>query len=123
MAEIQVASSVWQKLGRGLRRQCPNCGAGRLFSGYLTIEPVCANCLQDNGQYPSDDAAPYFTILLVGHLLAPLAITVAVKWPQVSLLWVLGILLPVTLALTLGLLPVIKGGVVAVASHFKVIRR
>ncbi|MDI9409350.1 MAG: DUF983 domain-containing protein [Candidatus Pacebacteria bacterium] len=120
---LQATTTVWQKLWRGLQRHCPNCGQGKLFKGYLKVEPICAVCGQDNGQFPSDDAAPYFTILLVGHLVAPFAITMAVKWPTVSLWWQLGIFLPVTLGLTLGLLPLIKGGVIAVASHFKVIRR
>ena len=32
------------------------------------VRPTCEVCGHDNAQYPSDDAPPYFTILIVGHL-------------------------------------------------------
>ena len=61
--------SVLVGLRRGAARRCPNCGRGRLFKTYLKIRPVCDACGHDNGQYPSDDAPPYFTILIIGHLI------------------------------------------------------
>ena len=35
-------------VGRGLARLCPNCGNGRLFEGYLRVQPVCNYCSADN---------------------------------------------------------------------------
>ena len=98
---------------RGWVGRCPACGEGRLFGRYLKVEPICAACGQDNGRYPADDAPPYFTILLVGHLaVAPmLAFPFIWEWPAAV---VLGLTLPALLVATLLLLPRVKGAVIAV---------
>lgn len=106
-----MASRMGQGVWRGVRGLCPNCGEGRLFRRYLKVEPVCAACGHDNGRYRADDAPAYLTILLVGHLVvAPLlAFPFIWEWPVWS---VLLLTLPSLLALTLLLLPRIKGAVV-----------
>jgi uncharacterized protein (DUF983 family) len=103
-------------LGLGMKRgatlRCPNCGEGRLYRKYLKVQdcPVCGNA---NSRYPADDAPPYFTILIVGHLVvAPLLIFPFI-WRAPTAL-VLGTVMPVLLTLTLLLLPVVKGAVVGV---------
>ena len=100
-----------QALARGARRRCPECGEGHLFAGYLKVQPVCEVCGHDNGRYPADDAPPYFTILLVGHLVvAPMLIFPFIwQWPAGL---VLAITLPVVVVLTLTLLPLVKGAVI-----------
>ena len=66
---------VLDGLRRGARGRCPNCGRGRLFRDYLKIQRVCRACAHNNGQYPADDAPPYFTILILGHVvIGPLLI-------------------------------------------------
>jgi uncharacterized protein (DUF983 family) len=108
-------------LGRGLQRRCPNCGNGRLFDGYLRVRPTCDACGSDNDRYPADDAPPYFTILLVGHLVvAPMLVLEAFRtWP----LWLsLGIATSLVLACTLVLLPFIKGGVVGACWALGIVR-
>lgn len=98
-------------LARGLRRRCPNCGRGKLFAGYLKVAPTCADCGHNNGQYRADDAPPYFTILIVGHLVVGPLLAFPFIWK--SPLWlVLGTTLPALLLLTLLLLPRIKGAVI-----------
>jgi uncharacterized protein (DUF983 family) len=95
----------------GARRRCPECGEGKLFRGYLKVQPVCEVCGHDNGRYPSDDAPPYFTILIVGHLVvAPMLVFPFIwQWPA----WlVLSITLPILLVLTLLILPRVKGAVI-----------
>jgi uncharacterized protein (DUF983 family) len=106
-------SNVWTGLKRGVLGQCPNCGVGKLFRSYLKVDPICAACGHDNAQYPSDDAPPYFTILIVGHVLvAPvLCFSFILTWP-VGL--VLALTLPSIMALTLLLLPRVKGAVIGV---------
>jgi uncharacterized protein (DUF983 family) len=102
---------ILQGLARGFRRRCPNCGEGRLFNGYLAVQPRCAACGHDNGQYRADDAAPYFTILVVGHLvIGPILIFPFILTAPLGL--VLGTTLPALTVVTLGLLPVIKGAVI-----------
>ena len=104
-------SHVFSGLARGFRRRCPHCGEGRLLRGYVKVEPSCPSCGHDNAQYPSDDAPPYFTILLVGHLvIAPVLVLPFISdWP---IGWVLLATLPALLVLTLWLLPRIKGAVI-----------
>jgi uncharacterized protein (DUF983 family) len=58
-------------LARGARGRCPACGQGHLFDGYLRIVPACSACGVPLGRIRADDAPPYFTIFLAGHLLVP----------------------------------------------------
>ena len=108
-----VGHSPLTGLKRGARGQCPNCGKGRLFRAYLKIRPICEICGHDNGQYPADDAPPYFTILIVGHLVVGplLAFHVIFTWPPGL---VLAVLLPSLTSLMLFMLPIVKGAVVGV---------
>jgi uncharacterized protein (DUF983 family) len=98
-------------LGRGLRALCPACGETRLFQGYLRVTPACAHCGAPLGLARADDAPPYFTILLVGHIVVPLMFMVERAW-QPALWLQMAIWLPATLALTLLLLRPIKGATV-----------
>jgi uncharacterized protein (DUF983 family) len=96
---------------RGFLGRCPQCGEGRLLHHYLKVEATCPVCAHDNGQYPADDAPPYFTILLVGHLaLVPLLVLPFIfTWP---IQWVLLTVLSFLAGLTLWLLPRVKGAVI-----------
>ncbi|PKR54469.1 DUF983 domain-containing protein [Thalassospira marina] len=107
------ASRFFTGLRRGLRRKCPNCGHGLAFSGYLKIRETCECCDHKLGEYRCDDAPPYFTIFIVGHIVVPGALAVEQSGSP-SLELQLGIWIPVTLFLTLALLPFIKGGVLGV---------
>lgn len=106
-----AARTVMVGLKRGARGRCPNCGRGKLFRAYLKVQSICAACGHDNGQYPSDDAPPYFTILIVGHLVvAPLLFLRFIwTWPVGA---VLAMLLPGLTVLILVFLPIVKGAVV-----------
>ncbi len=98
-------------LGRGLAMHCPACGQTRLFQGYLTVTPVCAHCGAPLGLARADDAPPYFTIFIVGHIIVGgmLILERTVTPP----LWVHAVIwLPLTLALALLLLRPIKGATV-----------
>lgn len=105
--------SAWVGLRRGALGRCPSCGRGRLFRAYLKIRPCCEVCAHDNGQYPADDAPPYFTILILGHLvIGPMLIFRFIwTWPTGL---VLAILMPALTVLTLTVLPIVKGAVVGV---------
>ena len=105
------AGQFFQGLLRGARRRCPECGEGHLFTGYLKIRPVCEVCGHENGRYPADDAPPYFTILIVGHLVvAPMLVFPFIwQWPA----WVVLVTtLPLLFVATLLILPRVKGAVV-----------
>ncbi|WP_174301130.1 DUF983 domain-containing protein [Caulobacter sp. S45] len=117
-----VPNPVFQGLRRGVRRRCPNCASGPLFLGYVKVLSPCPTCGHDNAQYRADDAGPYFTILLVGHLcIGPLLIFPFI-WK--SPIWlVLGTTLPLILVLTLLLLPVVKGAVIGAQWGMKAARQ
>lgn len=98
---------------RGLKRRCPNCGHGAAFAGYLKLTAVCEACDAPLGDIRADDAPPYFTIVLVGHVVVPLLLlSEQLLSPP---LWLHMAVWPaLTAALSLALLPVIKGGVLGV---------
>ncbi len=91
--------------------RCPICGQARIFQGYLTVTPVCANCGAPLGLARADDAPPYFTIFIVGHVIvAGMLILEKTCTPP---LWVhAAIWLPLTVALAMLLLRPIKGATV-----------
>jgi uncharacterized protein (DUF983 family) len=98
-------------LQRGFFGRCPNCGRGAILRGYLKVNQVCSACGLALGDFRADDAPPYFTILIVGHLVIPsMLVLEELRHPPE---WVhLAIWLPLTLIMTLILLPRIKGAVI-----------
>jgi uncharacterized protein (DUF983 family) len=103
--------AVFQAMLRGALGRCPACGRGRLFERYLKVADHCTVCNEAMHHHRADDAPPYFTIVIAGHLLVPLLIgfEAAFRPP----LWLhAAIWVPVTLALCLALLPVVKGAIV-----------
>ena len=107
-------------LGRGLRGRCPACGKSHLFNGFLRVVTECSNCGAPLGLARSDDAPPYFTILIVGHLVIPAAVIVQqVSDPPIWLM--ASIFMPLTFCLAVGLLRPIKGAVVGAMLTFNML--
>ena len=104
-------SNLLTGLKRGILGRCPNCGQGPLLRAYLKVVPTCPVCAHDNSQYPADDAPPYFTILIVGHLVVAPALCFSFIWTWPAA-WVLAVTLPAIMAATLLLLPRVKGAVI-----------
>jgi uncharacterized protein (DUF983 family) len=109
-------------LQRGIARKCPACGQSPLFTGYLSVQPTCPACGNDNEQYPSDDFAPYVTIFLVLHIMVPLLFVADRTW-DMSVWFEAAWALPLFLIVTLAVLPYAKGGVIGFAWAFGVTRR
>lgn len=109
LAKVTFSAALW----RGLRQLCPDCGQGAIFERYVRVNEHCGACGLDLAAHRSDDAPAYFTILVVGHLIVPgvllLEQTMAPPTWVHMVTW-----LPLTLALTLVLLPRIKGTLLAV---------
>ncbi|MGR3485528.1 MAG: DUF983 domain-containing protein [Paracoccaceae bacterium] len=98
---------------RGLRRRCPNCGEGAMFDGYLAVRTHCPVCREELCHHRADDGPAYLTILVVGHLLAP-AIHVSFTRFRPDP-WVMAVVFTLlVVALSLYLLPRMKGMVVAI---------
>ena len=109
-ASLAPARPAFLGMRRGAGLRCPNCGQGALFRKYLKVQP-CPACGNDNTRYPADDAPPYFTILLVGHLVVAPVLLLPILWRQPPEL-VAAVSLPILAAITLAVLPVVKGAVV-----------
>jgi uncharacterized protein (DUF983 family) len=105
--------SVWGAFKRGFFGRCPKCGEGPLFRAYLKVVPECPSCALDLSPYRSDDGPAYFTILIVGHVfIAPMLFSgFMLTWPVE---WVMAVFLSGIVALSLLLLPRVKGAFVGV---------
>jgi uncharacterized protein (DUF983 family) len=82
-----------------------------MFWRYLKVVPECPVCHAPLGLARADDAPPYFTIVVVGHIvvLGMLILEKAASPP----LWVHAALwVPLTIILAVGLLQPIKGATV-----------
>ena len=101
--------SLAQGVRRGLLGRCPNCGQGRLFKGYLSVQPHCEACGHDLARYRADDGPAYVTILLVGHLVVAPLLCFRFIWTWNPVL-VVALTCSGVLAATLALLPRVKGG-------------
>jgi uncharacterized protein (DUF983 family) len=97
---------------RGFCGHCPNCGRGSIFRAFLKVADECPNCGEELHHQRADDAPAYFVILIVGHLIVPMALSleVALSPPY----WVHAVLWgPLTVGLGLALLPAVKGAIIA----------
>ena len=103
--------NLMQSLRRGMKRRCPNCGVGSLYTKYLKVAHTCSHCGEELHHHRADDAPPYFTILINGHLIVPpvLAIELAYQpafWLQAAV-WI-----PITILTSIAALPIVKGALV-----------
>ena len=102
---------IFPAMLKGARGRCPNCGEGRLFHRYLKVADACPACGEALHHHRADDAPPYFTILIAGHLLVPLLLMFerALTPP----LWLhIAVWGPLTILVCLALLPLVKGAIV-----------
>jgi uncharacterized protein (DUF983 family) len=101
----------WGAIWRGAALKCPACGKGHLFTSYLKVAPTCPSCGEALHHHRADDAPPYFTIMIVGHIV--IAGVLGVEQAFAPDYWVhLVLWLPLTLALSLLILPRVKGALI-----------
>ena len=112
---MENSNAVPMKLAarRAVLGRCPCCGEGKLFRAYLKQVDNCSVCGEAFGHIRADDAAPWLTIILVGHIFVPLmlvfvALTTMPSWVS-AVLWSL-----VFVALSLLILPRAKGLFIAI---------
>jgi uncharacterized protein (DUF983 family) len=109
---IEQDRPFWLALKRGFAQKCPECGEGNLFRKYLKTDHVCTHCQLDFDHHRADDAPPYFTIFIVGHLVIPGTLLMEKMWAPPEWLH-LSIWLPFTLISCLWLLPRAKGTLIS----------
>ncbi len=103
-----VQAEFWLTALRGLVRRCPACGHGKLMKSYLKPVGECSECHEPYGHIRADDGPAWLTIVLVGHILGPILLTVIPNstWPD----WLSLILWPsFAFILALFILPRAKG--------------
>lgn len=98
---------------RGWRRCCPACGAGPMLRGYLKVRDSCPVCGEALHHQRADDGPAYLTILIVGHLMAPLLLIAFLEYRPDPLI-LAAVFCVATVALSLFLLPRLKGVLVAI---------
>ena len=83
-----------------------------MMRGYLSVRSACDTCSEVMSHHRADDGPAYLTILITGHLMAPILLMSFVKFrPEPLVLFaVFGL---GTVALSLYLLPRLKGAMVA----------
>lgn len=83
-----------------------------MLRGYLKVRDTCPVCSEELSHHRADDGPAYLTILIVGHLMAPLLLFSFTHWRPEPL--VLASVFSVgTVGLSLFLLPRLKGALVA----------
>lgn len=99
-------------LWKGWWGRCPKCGEGKLLHSYLKVNDSCSECGEAFHHHRADDGPAYLTILVVGHLMAPLMHYMAFEMRPSP--WTMAIVFSVgCIAASLLLLPRLKGVVVA----------
>ncbi len=109
---------VWQAMARGLRCRCPNCGEGKIFRAFLKVADNCSECGQDFSGHRADDLPAYLVIVVVGHIIVPIALWIETNYAP-SMLLQLAFYLPFTLIASLLLLQPVKGAVVGLQWAFR----
>src|SRR5258706_13290434 len=99
---------LWTSMKRGFPCRCPRCGEGKLFRAFLKVDNNCSACGLDYTPHRADDLPAYLVIVIVGHIVVPLALSIETNfappmWAQ------LATYLPLTLILSLALLQPVKG--------------
>jgi len=103
-------------LMRGLTGRCPNCGEGRLFRAFLKVTDHCETCGEPFRYHRADDFPAYLVIILLGHIVVPVAMWIEIAYsPSYWLQAAIG--LPLIVGMAIGMLQPLKGAVVALQWH------
>ena len=102
-----LARAMWT----GFLGHCPHCEKGRLFPRFLKVADACEACGEQFHHHRADDLPAYLVIFIVGHIVVGGFMGVE-KLIDLTTWQHLAIWVPVTLAMTIGLLQPVKGAVV-----------
>ena len=84
---------------------------------FLKPIPRCPQCGQDWTHQQADDFPAYVSILVTGHLMAPLIIALT-RDTELSVTALMAIVLPLAVILMIGLLQPAKGAIIALQWWF-----
>lgn len=111
-SEQTIQRSFWLSARRAFAGRCPRCGVSPLFRSYLKPVDNCTHCGEAWSEIRADDAGPWLTILIVGHIIGPLLVPMA-RSAWFSPWEMAAILVPATLLLSLLILPRAKSVFIA----------
>jgi len=103
--------NLWLAMKRGMKCRCPACGEGKIFSSFLRIAKTCPSCHEELYHHRADDLPAYLVIVIVGHIIVPVALAIEKAWAPDMLLQ-MAFYVPLSLLMSLLLLPPTKGAVV-----------
>ena len=115
--DFALPTSGWAAMFRGARGQCPRCNDAKLFTRFLKPIETCPHCLQDWTHQQADDFPAYVSILLTGHIMAPVIIAL-IRDTALSLAALAAIIVLSMLALMTGFLQPAKGAIIALQWWF-----
>ena len=102
---------IWRAIMTGLRMKCPACGQSSIYRAFLKVADDCPSCGLKLSGHEADDAPPYFTIFIVGHVIIPVALIVERLYTPP--LWVHALIFTIlSLLVTLYSLPRVKGAII-----------
>jgi uncharacterized protein (DUF983 family) len=99
-------------LPRALKGRCPACGSAPLFRAFLKPEDHCRACGQDWTHQQADDFPAYIVILLLGHVLVPIVVSVNMAFSP-SLVAQMLFWPTLTAVLAIVMIQPVKGAVIA----------
>ena len=103
-----MCRNLKESLKRGWQLKCPACGEGKLMIGYLKVNSSCYICGEELHHHRADDGPAWATILISGHIIAPLMLLVFENFRPKG--WVMALSFSsIFLIVVLFLLPRIKG--------------
>ena len=113
-----TAHSTPSPIRAGLACRCPRCGRGKLFGGFLTLQPNCEVCGLDYTFADSGDGPAVFVIFISGFIVVGCALVTEILFEPPfwlhALLWG-----PLILLTTLLPLRSMKGLMIALQYHHK----
>ena len=115
--DFALPSSGWEAMARGARGRCPRCNDAKLFHRFLKPMATCPRCRQDWTHQQADDFPAYVSILLTGHIMAPIIIAL-VQETALSLAALAAIIVSSMLILMIGILQPAKGATIALQWWF-----
>ncbi len=82
-----------------------------MYRSYVKTHEACKSCGLDLSGHRADDAPPYFTIIVIGHVMIPLALAMKQLFdPPIGLQF--AIWLPLMIAASWWMLPASKGALI-----------
>lgn len=107
-----LPKTAFEAAVRGMRGRCPSCGESRMFPRFLKPIEHCRICDQDWTAQQADDFPAYVSIIVTGHILAPVIILM-INETDFSMWTNLAVIISLALILIAALLQPAKGAIIA----------